>query len=72
MKNKTKVKITGVYNHGTFKIGQVGYIDGYVRGGNDVPYAVVISEKVLDLVPTHGCFEVISESEYLGLNQEEL
>ena len=27
--------------------GDVGYVDGYCRGGDDVPYAVVIVKTVL-------------------------
>lgn len=29
-----------------------GYIDGYVRGGDDVPYAVVVIDRRIVLIPT--------------------
>lgn len=28
------------------KIGDEGYIDGYCRGGNDVPYAVIVIPRL--------------------------
>lgn len=40
---KTKVRMLhddSRYNE--WKSGEEGYIDGYVRGGDDVPYAVVV------------------------------
>lgn len=39
--NKTRVKILYTSQHGDFEKDDRGYIDGYVRGANDVPYAVV-------------------------------
>lgn len=49
--NKTKVKIVFVSNDNVHAIrkGMVGYIDGYVRGGNDVPLAVVVIGNQIDL-----------------------
>ena len=33
--------------------GDVGYVDGYIRGGDDTPYAVVVIGKSFKLVPLH-------------------
>lgn len=53
MKNdKTEVVITEddrQYNE--FKIGEFGYIDGYIRGGDNVPYAVVVIDHKLRMIP---------------------
>lgn len=47
MENKTKIKIINpvMYQDG-IKIGDEGYIDGYCRGGNDVPYAVIVIPRL--------------------------
>jgi len=34
--------------HGEFKKGDKGFVDGYVRGGNDEPLAVVVKETKKD------------------------
>lgn len=51
---KTKVKIRYDYHQGIFKKDTEGYVDGYVRGGNDVPLAVVVANGMFDLVPIHN------------------
>ncbi len=52
---KTKVKINYTDNEDRdFNKGEVGFIDGYVRGGNNVPLAAVIIGKRITLVPIHG------------------
>jgi hypothetical protein len=33
-----------------FKKGEVGYIDGYVRGGEGIPYAAVVIEDRIQLI----------------------
>jgi hypothetical protein len=48
---KTKVKIIGEHDYRFFKIGDRGYIDGYIKGGDDRPCAVVIVGGELELVP---------------------
>jgi len=58
---KTRIKIRADYYQGIFKVGQKGYIDGYVRDGNDIPLAVVIIDKVIDLVPIHNIEVIIKE-----------
>ena len=37
-----------------FKKGDVGYIDGYIQGGDSVPYIVVIFKNKLSLVQISG------------------
>lgn len=31
--------------YGDYYKGDVGFVDGYVRGGNDVPYAVIVMKN---------------------------
>lgn len=40
--------------YGEWKKGDVGYVDGYCRGGDDVPYAVVIVRERFVMAPLHG------------------
>jgi len=59
MKNKTKVEIVESFQHmEDCKIGDMGYIDGYVRGGDGRPYAVVIIGCKLKMIPIY-CLEVV-------------
>jgi len=41
MKTRVRITITD-YEHNEYKAGEVGYVDGYIRGGNDKPFAVVV------------------------------
>lgn len=47
MKTKVKILYTTTDNLGGIEAGMTGYIDGYVRGGNDVPLAAVVIAKHL-------------------------
>lgn len=47
---KTKVKIICDVPNSMLKKGDSGYIDGYVRGGNDVPYAIVVVGEYIGFV----------------------
>lgn len=47
---KTRVEVRRDYEHG-FCVGTSGYIDGYIRGCDKIPYAVVVFGDVIDLVP---------------------
>lgn len=38
------------HEHNLWKKGQQGYIEGYVRGYNNVPCAVVVIESTRDIV----------------------
>lgn len=42
---KPKVKIIGYSRDGEWELGDTGVVDGYCRGGDDVPYAIVILDK---------------------------
>lgn len=42
---KPRVKINGRSNYGDWEPGDTGVVDGYCRGGDDVPYAIVILDK---------------------------
>jgi len=57
---KTKVKIKNNYYQGMFDKGDIGYIDGYVRGGNDVPLAAVVVNEKIDLVPIHNLMVILT------------
>lgn len=50
---KTKAVIMSNVNQSQLKQNDLGYIDGYVKGGDDRPYAVFIrwEDGVIDLVP---------------------
>lgn len=42
---KTEVIINGTDRYNSFNDKDTGYIDGYVKGGDDRPYAVVVLDK---------------------------
>jgi len=55
MEGKTRVMIKHDDNHyKEYKKGSVGYIDGYVRGGTDAPYACVVIGESVHMVPLHS------------------
>jgi hypothetical protein len=51
---KTEVKIIGHPHQCEFSDGMMGYIDGYVRGGDDRAYAVVVCGEKIDFVPLYS------------------
>jgi len=56
---KTLIKVTSDSNQCSIKKGESGYIDGYCRGGDDIPYAIVITTgKKIDMVPIH-CLKIL-------------
>lgn len=60
--------------HGDWQKGEIGYIDGYVRGGNDIPYAAVVINRRIVLINFHS-IDVISSEEYQyfrTLDEEEI
>ena len=61
---RTYVKILQDQPQEPAKKNDVGYIDGYVRGGNDKPFAMVIIRDFISFVYIHD-MEVISEEIYL-------
>ena len=48
---KTKVRVTCNSYYYDVHEGDIGYVDGYLRGGDDTPYAVVVIGKSFKLVP---------------------
>jgi len=50
---KTKVEITSDVHQERAKKGDIGYIDGYCRGGNDMPYAMVVIGENVCMVPMY-------------------
>lgn len=60
---KSKVILQGTAQHKEWKDGQEGVIDGYVRGADDTPLAVVISGDRFLLVP-------ISALKFVGYGKE--
>ena len=62
--NKINVKILAT-NHclKRVNVGDIGYIDGYLRGGDNNPYAVVcIPGKGLELIPFYSLEVLVNES----------
>jgi hypothetical protein len=49
--NKLKVIITGQSPYAEWKVGCKGFIDGYIRGADGVPYAIVVVKDSLLMVP---------------------
>lgn len=42
---KARVKFTSKSPHNEWEIGDLGIIDGYYRGGDNIPYAIVILDR---------------------------
>lgn len=52
MRGRTMVKTkSDDHQHQLWKKGESGFIDGYVRGGNDTPYAVVVIADRIEMIP---------------------
>lgn len=64
MKTKVKVIQDDIENNHDFKKNEIGYIDGYVRGGNNRPYASVIIDKRIVLIP-FNMLEVLPEDKII-------
>jgi len=52
---RTKVVLLGDVHQSSFKKHDVGYIDGYMRGGDGRPVVVVVRkcDGMIDMVPTY-------------------
>ena len=50
---KTKVRVTCNSYYYDVHEGDIGYVDGYIRGGDNTPYAVVVIGKSFNRVPVH-------------------
>ena len=44
--------------------GDVGYVDGYCRGGDDVPYAVIVTKDRIVMAPLYA-IRVVEEREVM-------
>lgn len=58
--NKTKVKVVAADGYQKAQKGDVGYIDGYIRGADDIPYAVVVFDDCIEMIYLH-CLDPIKE-----------
>lgn len=47
---KTKVILHGTNHYNDWNSGELGYIDGYVTGGDGKPYAVIVLDKDKSIV----------------------
>ena len=55
MKGKTIIQMfNDDQRHGDWKKGEEGYIDGYCRGGDGAPYAVVVIKDRIVMAPIHS------------------
>ena len=48
---KLNVELVYTPNQSILKEGDKGYVHAYVRGADDVPYAVVVTEDKIDMIP---------------------
>ena len=48
---RIEVKFICESRYDDWKLGDFGYVDGYCRGGGDVPYAVVIVKDRIVMAP---------------------
>lgn len=54
MKAGVIVLNTSPYGEGEYRKGDIGIVDGYCRGGDDVPCAVVIVKNRFVLIPVYS------------------
>jgi hypothetical protein len=55
MENKTKVKILNKdHQYNEYQEGEIGYIDGYCRAADNRPYAVVVINTRLVMIPFYN------------------
>ena len=57
---KTHAQLIMEPSQSRLKIGSIGYIDGYCRGGDDRPCAAFVSNGIIELVPIYA-LKVINE-----------
>lgn len=50
MEERVKVIVTKKSRYNDYNVGEIGYVDGYVRGGDNRAYAVVIINEKLIMV----------------------
>ena len=61
-----RVRVRFIYDspYKDWNSGDVGYVDGYCRGGDDVPYAVVIVKDRIVMAPLET-IRVVEEIEMI-------
>ncbi len=53
MKEKTIVRFLNDDQYGGFKKGETGYVEGFVRGGNEVPLICIVTGNKIVLADFH-------------------
>ena len=61
-----RLKVVFVSNsqYKEWESGDVGYVDGYCRGGDNVPYAVIVANDRIVMAPLYS-IRVVEESEVM-------
>ena len=61
-----RLKVRFIYQspYKDWEPGDLGYVDGYCRGGDDVPYAIVIVKDRIVMAPLET-IRVVEESEMI-------
>ena len=54
MEGKVKVKLRHELRDSRLKYDLVGYIDSYIKGADDKPYAVVVIDDVIDMIALYN------------------
>ena len=52
--SRTRVRIKCASPYGDYKANEIGKVDGYVRGGDDIPCAVVVIDKRMVVTPVYN------------------
>jgi len=58
IKNRTEVEVVFESDLSGLRVGDVGYIDGYCQGSNNIACAVVVSGNFISSIQLH-CLRVI-------------
>lgn len=61
---RLKVRFICDSQHKEWEVGDFGYVDGYCRGGDDTPYAIVIIKDRIVMAPIYA-IRVVEESEMI-------
>ena len=59
---KTEIEIKIEHQQSSFKVGDKGYIDGYIKGGDNRPYCCVVIGESIELIPFY-CLKIIKTLE---------
>ena len=64
--SKTRVKVKENIHQCSIGKDCIGYIDGYVNGADNRPYAVVVSGSEIDMIPLYNLEAIMEEYSYEG------